>query len=249
VTKFLETFLGPSWRTSLLGYVGAALLEVALALDTLPASQWKGWHIVAVFVAALARAMKDAAVTGGTVPATPEATGRVRAGSDGIAPLLVLVSLLGAGPAFAGEPATAADPTAANGDPGAIIADAVANAAPDARRFGGCFRGGAICAGPSVNLSLLAYDLKRETFRAGFMPGAGYGLTLWANRWHSVGISGNAFVAFSSAGVDSATLSGIVSFAEYVRVGYGLEVVGARDGVSSSRSRYLLLGIGADFGK
>jgi hypothetical protein len=161
--------------------------------------------------------------------------------------LLLLLALFGAAPVFADDPP--ADPTAANSDPGTIIADAVANSYPDAQRFGGCFRGGSICLGPSVSLSLVAYDLGREQFVAGFDPGVGYGVTVWRNRWHSLGLAANAALSVREGEVDAATLSAVVSFAEYLRMGYGYEIVGARDGVGSSRSQYLLLGVGADFGK
>jgi hypothetical protein len=101
----------------------------------------------------------------------------VKAAAAQGAKLLVLVALFGAVPVFADDPP--ADPTAANSDPGAIIADAVANSYPDAQRFGGCFRGGSICLAPSVSLSLVAYDVDREQFVAGFNPGIGYGITFW----------------------------------------------------------------------
>jgi len=55
---------GPSWRTSLLGYLGAGFVEAAARLDALPTPAWKGWHIVALFLVAFGRVAKDAAVSG-----------------------------------------------------------------------------------------------------------------------------------------------------------------------------------------
>jgi hypothetical protein len=158
---------------------------------------------------------------------------------------LVLLALLLAAPAFAQQ----ADPTAATVDTGAIVADAVANSGPD-RRFGGCSRSGFLCAGPSVSVALVAWDLKRERFVSGFQPGLGYGVDLWANQWWKTGLSVNAALAVESGDIRAATLSAVLSFAEYLRFGYGYEVIAARDdGTRSSRGRYLLFGLGADFGK
>lgn len=75
----LVKVFGPSWRTSLIGYLGGALIEGGVALEQLPGNPLL-WHVAALFVAALGRAMKDSAVTGGSVPATPEA--KVRLTSD-----------------------------------------------------------------------------------------------------------------------------------------------------------------------
>ncbi len=158
---------------------------------------------------------------------------------------LVLLALLLARPAFA----QSADPTAATVDTGAIVADAVANSGPD-RRFGGCSKSGFLCAGPSVSVALVAWDLKKEKFVSGFQPGLGYGIDFWANQWFKTGLSVNAALAVESGDIRAATLSGVLSFAEYLRFGFGYEVIAARDdGTPSSRGRYLLFGLGADFGK
>ncbi len=97
--KFLLAIFGPSWRTTLIGYLGAALIEAALGFDALPGNP-AIWHVVALFVAAIGRAMKDSAVTGGSDPATKEAASR-------LGKLLVLV--LAVGLAFAPGPARADD--------------------------------------------------------------------------------------------------------------------------------------------
>jgi hypothetical protein len=231
-----------SWlgiATTILGVIVEAAFQVVELLTPLaPQFSDAKWIGIVLIVAGLIT--KTAASLGYS-----RSRAIVKAAAAQAPKLLLLLALFGAVPAFAQD----VDPTAANSDPGTIIADAVANAADDAQRFGGCFRGGSICLGPSVSLSLVAYDLGREQFVAGFDPGVGYGVTVWQNRWHRVGLIGTAALSVREGEVDAATLSAVVSFAEYLRFGYGYEIVGARDGAGSSRSRYLLLGVGADFGK
>jgi len=75
--QILVFLFGTSPLTTLIGYAGALAIEASLLLDAIPANQGNGWHIIALGLASLGRVAKQHNVTGGTVPATPEATKRV----------------------------------------------------------------------------------------------------------------------------------------------------------------------------
>jgi hypothetical protein len=62
IVKLALLFLGPSWRTSLVCYIGSGLLEASVAL-TQPAVDPK-WHVLALVLAAFGRLAKDAAASG-----------------------------------------------------------------------------------------------------------------------------------------------------------------------------------------
>lgn len=157
---------------------------------------------------------------------------------------LVLLALLLVRPALAQAP----DPTAANSDPATVIADAVANSAPD-RKLGGCSRSGFLCAGPSATLSLVAWDVKAARWVTGFQPSVAYGIELWATEWYRVGFALGAGVAMQDGAMRSGTVSGVLSFAEYLRVGAALEVIGSTDTSPAGHRPFLLFGLGSDFGK
>lgn len=73
--KILTLLFGTSWRSSLLGMAGGIVLA---AINYAQAQPEPGWYVAAFLLAALSRIIKDSAVTGGTVPATPEAAKRVQ---------------------------------------------------------------------------------------------------------------------------------------------------------------------------
>jgi hypothetical protein len=237
--KFMLVVFGPSWRTTLLGYAGAALVEGALALEALPGNPVL-WHLAAVLVAAFGRAMKDSAVTGGSVPATREAVGRVKAGIDGIVPLLVLITLLGAFPVFAEE----VDPTAGTVD-GATVADQTAQAAPDFR-FGLTLPlPGSPVLVPAVAITPFAVSLRDGSVTTGFTVGAGYELLWRATTPTARGVAGYLNMRQTADGARP-LVSVLGIFTPYLGAGIGYQVGG---GVSSFRdAAVLLVSVGTNLG-
>lgn len=85
--KLLENIFGPSWRTSLLGWIFTVstslsvspdiLVNIGLSAETI--SSVKNIASVVAFLAggALFQNVKDSKVTGGSIPATREATIRL----------------------------------------------------------------------------------------------------------------------------------------------------------------------------
>lgn len=121
---------------------------------------------------------------------------------------------------------------------GALVAS-VARADEPARTFGGCNKVGTFCYGPTVSISVVGMDVKTGKFTAGVIPGAGYGVTFFADQPYQLGLGGYAAIQ-SGPDTTSGLFSGIVSFAQYLRVGVGWQVIGG------SHSTLALLGLGAD---
>jgi len=124
---------------------------------------------------------------------------------------------------------------------------------PD-RRLGGCFSNGTICAGPSASASFVVLDLTSGTSKGGFVPGAGYGLTFFADKWYNVGTA--MYLSYVTGNDIPSTLTPtlVLSFAEYVRIGFGFEhtdkqSVSEGGAVTPSKTDLLLvLGLGIDIG-
>jgi len=127
------------------------------------------------------------------------------------------------------------------------FAEADDKALPD-RKLGGCTNSGTICGGPSASASFVILDLSDGTSKGGFVPGAGYGVTFLANEWYNLGISAYAsYVAGGNApGVFTPIL--VASFAEYLRVGFGVERTSAQTGVPGKTDAIMVIGLGLDFG-
>lgn len=115
------------------------------------------------------------------------------------------------------------------------------------RRFGGCSRAGLVCAGPTVSVALVGYDLSTKKLQTGIMPGLGYGVNLWANKWHTVGIGVYAAIRQTEDSTTNGMFSFLVSFAEYVRLGIARDVTSATDVAPARGSWVVLGGFGADF--
>jgi hypothetical protein len=66
IVGMLTVLFGPSWRTSIVAYLGAALADYAVQIDAIPVQpKYKPWaHLVALLIAAFGRAAKDGAVSG-----------------------------------------------------------------------------------------------------------------------------------------------------------------------------------------
>lgn len=60
--NLLRTLFGYDVLVTVLGLAGAAAIEIAAALDALPASQGQGWHYAALAVAALGRFLERRAI-------------------------------------------------------------------------------------------------------------------------------------------------------------------------------------------
>jgi len=116
-----------------------------------------------------------------------------------------------------------------------------------AQQFGGCFATGRLCAGPSATVAVGEFNLATSKFRAGALPGVGYGLTLNQDRWYATGVA--AYVAFSvgQGEPNQAVPSVIFSFANYLRFGVGLSIAEQSEGPTLKQWR-LLFGLGTDMG-
>ncbi len=134
---------------------------------------------------------KDADKSNAPIPtSTPVATPR----GFGALWLLVLLALCLA--AFAPRLARAqdADPTAANSDPGAAIADAVANSAPDPRWS---LKLGAVTLSPAVSFAPTILSLRDFSLSIGPNVGAGVDVT-WRSGW---GFAAHGTMRETSAGL------------------------------------------------
>lgn len=203
IESILSVVFGASWRTTLIGYLGSAFIELGLALDKIPTGGGKyvvAWHIAAVLVAAFGRAVKDGAVTGGTAPATKEAASRTQQGfivlGFALRVFLTCVAII----AIIG-----------------LVAPALARG-QEGPKFGGCWNNGSSCAGPTVSVNVLEIKLKTGDVTTQFSPGVGYGITFRARDWYKYGFSGNFALKGTAAG-QKPQVSLLASFAEYLRVG------------------------------
>ena len=120
--------------------------------------------------------------------------------------------------------------------------------AEDGPRFGGCFAGGKLCAGPSAAITVGEYSLGTGKFSGGIMPGIGYGLTYQPSKWYATGLA--LYLAFTvgRGQPNQASPTLLLSFASYVRAGVGAIVQEQVEGPASVSWR-ILFGFGADFGE
>jgi len=102
--------------------------------------------------------------------------------------------------------------------------------------FGACSISGKFCYGPELSISLASVDLKKGAINASISPGLGYGVRFFANQPYQLGLAG--YVNLQTGPEQSALLSGIVSFANYLRVGYGWQAIGG------THSNLILIGLG-----
>jgi len=116
------------------------------------------------------------------------------------------------------------------------------------QQFGGCSISGVVCAGPAVAVTLGELNLSTSKFSGGISPGVGYGVTLCQDRWYATGAA--FYAAFSVGGGKPNSLdpSLMVSFANYLRIGFALPI-SEKDGGGLNHEFVLRFGIGADFGK
>jgi hypothetical protein len=124
-------------------------------------------------------------------------------------------------------------------------------AEPATRTFGGCIiwqdDAHTICkleAGPTVAVTIGRYQDGK--FSAGLLPGIGYGVVLAPAEWYAVGLAAYGQLLVGN-GQNQAALSGLFSFANYVRFGIGQTWAEQPTG-PALRSTAYLFGLGADFG-
>lgn len=127
-----------------------------------------------------------------------------------------------------------------------LSASAVSAQEPTPQRFGGCSRGGSVCAGPTIAVTLVGYDLDTKKLSTGVMPGLGYGVNIWADKWHTLGLAAYGSIR-QQDGNTNGMFSALFSFAEYVRLGIARDVVSATDATPAKGSWVILGGFGADF--
>lgn len=126
---------------------------------------------------------------------------------------------------------------------------AAADSAGVGRRFGSCTEDGFFCFGPTTNITLLSIGLTTGTINPTFNPGAGYGLTFWADKAYCLGLSGFLAVDVRSNEPVKLNTGLIVSFAEYLRLGLAWDLVGATNTQKFSASPQLVFGLGFDIGR
>jgi hypothetical protein len=127
-----------------------------------------------------------------------------------------------------------------------FLAAMAAPARAEGPQFGGCILAASptecrLQAGPSVAVTVGKYESGK--FSAGVLPGVGYGLTLYPERWYSLGLAGYGQLSVGGVSPSSGTLSILLSFAEYVRFGAGRTFLEGGGG-----STAVLFGLGVDFG-
>jgi hypothetical protein len=99
--------------------------------------------------------------------------------------------------------------------------------------------------GPSVAVTVGKYQ--EGKFSAGLLPGIGYGATLYPERWYAVGLALYGQLQVGGSEPSSGAFSGLLSFANYVRLGGGKTWVEQSSGPAKG-PWCLLFGLGTDFG-
>jgi hypothetical protein len=102
---------------------------------------------------------------------------------------------------------------------------AFAQDAAPTRRFGGCFKEGKVCLGPTLALSVSAINLTEQKVEPAFSPGLGAGVTFFQDQWYSFGMDG--YLSLDAGPDQVANVSGMVKFLNgYVRVGLSRSFIG-----------------------
>lgn len=93
-------------------------------------------------------------------------------------------------------------------------------------KFGGCFKSGKICLGPSGTLTVTAINFTKSTIEPAFTPGLGYGVTFNAGAWYMFGA--DLYGAIDPIHqIASATL--MFKAANYLRFGISKGFIGDHD--------------------
>lgn len=134
----------------------------------------------------------------------------------------------------------------------ALLLSSPVRAQPADRLLGSCYATetfSQFCFGPSAAITLGQYNLTTGKFLGGVMPGAGYGITLFADKPYQTGLA--AYASFRAGGgtdvPNQAIPSLVLSFANYIRIGFGCAFTEQPVG-PVSRQWLINFGLGADFG-
>jgi hypothetical protein len=100
-------------------------------------------------------------------------------------------------------------------------------------------------AGVAVAVTVAKYAAGK--FTAGLLPGIGYGVVLFPERWYSLGLASYGQLMVGGENAYEASVSGLVSFARYLRFGIGSDWTGHAGG-SATRDTVYLIGAGSDYG-
>ncbi len=202
------------WVARKTTYAAIALEATEITLHQLEILQLPPAARIAVGVVATLLAAHKGSATLPAKPGTaPPAPSRV---NPALLLLLAAGLVLGA-PAFAQEEAAPSSPPASEATVPAPTPDPVV---PDIA-FGGCVatkKLGAVCAGPAASLAVLKYEDGR--LLTGFTVGGGYGLSIFTERFYSIGLSLQALHSVSNAD-EPLTAAGMLCIAKYLRVGVG----------------------------
>jgi hypothetical protein len=101
-------------------------------------------------------------------------------------------------------------------------------AAANAGDYGGCFGKSDICAGPSLSVGLVGYNLVTHSVSLGALPvgAAGYEVTAFTSQWYRTGLSANLAAVAQQQGSNFVAVAFIASFATYLRAGMMMRTVG-----------------------
>ena len=93
--------------------------------------------------------------------------------------------------------------------------------------YGGCFGKSDICAGPSLSVGLMGYNLVTHSISIGALPigAAGYELTAFSSQWYRTGLSANLALVTQQTGGNYVSVAFIASFATYLRFGALVQTV------------------------
>lgn len=245
--------LAPEWAV-FIGALGAGAYALVRSLQKIQAgATWKSvLATTEAWGAALAILAPIVAAIAGVVPAS------VAGGAAAIAALMLkLARILQGNLAFGPRQAKKSDGTAILLLVGAsALGAAPARADAPSNKYGGCIVWSDVdhaeCtleAGVATAVMLGRYESGR--FSAGFLPGIGYGLVLAPDHWYALGVAayGSLLVGStaSSPAPDGASLSAVVSFANYLRFGIGETWLQQEVG-PVKRGTAFLFGLGDNFG-
>lgn len=230
--QLAKTYLVKNWRTSVVAVFGFIVTQFPQTKVFLESHGYSITDLQGLIILVIGFFAKDGSVTGTpanavTVAKDPEG---VR-GVGGMGALLLVSSLLLPSFVFAQTPGDSVG--AGTVDPGAAIADSVAQAAPEPR---GGFRVGKLMIAPSASFSPLVISLKDFSTSVGPNLGAGYDVT-WPSGY---GAALHATLRDTASGPRPlASVYGIIPFLQTygIRPGVSYQIGG---GASSYRDAFLV---------
>jgi len=130
-----------------------------------------------------------------------------------------------------------------------LLASSAWAQSPASPQFGGYFTP-ALRAGPSVAVTVAAFNLATSQFSGGLSPGVGYGLTYTppSAPWAAVGLDLYASLRLGQGLPNQATFSAMGHFANYVFLGIGPSVTQQESGKPALVQWSILFGFGVPLG-